>query len=430
MSSPGLPRAAASHAPLRRLADAAREIAEGRLETRVAVRHENEFGLLAQTFNTMAHTLQEHEREMRSAHDALEQKVREVRALYHIGTEIARLQQLDRILQSVADQARELLRADAVVLRLFAPEGGDLVPPVRSGDADAFRGAGEGLKDEPPGPDDDGDGGIAMIRPGYARAHFAVPIQLGDEQLGTIQVTREERKFTADDSELLAGLAAQAANAIERVRLSEEVRSMAVIQERERLAREMHDGLAQELGLLHMKLCGALERSTDAEAVAQAMREMVYITDHAYEDVRQSIFGLRTFVSRGLGLVPALTELLHEFSVRNGIRVELEVADGTFRLSQASELQVVRIIQEALANVRKHARADHAVVRLQREGDWIRVSVEDQGIGWDPMTSTDRRHFGLQGMRERAEGLGGQLQIDSSPGRGTRVVATVPGGGA
>ena len=79
---------------------------------------------------------------------------------------------------------------------------------------------------------------------------------------------------------------------------------MAVIQERERLAREMHDGLAQELGLLHMKLCGALERSTDAEAVAQAMREMVYITDHAYEDVRQSIFGLRTFVSRGLGLVP------------------------------------------------------------------------------------------------------------------------------
>lgn len=404
-------------APLHKLADAARGIAEGRLETRVSVRHANEIGLLAQTFNTMAERLQEHEREVRSARDALEQKVREVRALHHIGTEIARLQQLDRILQAVVDKARELLRCDAVVLRLFGPQGGDLVPPARSGLPEAA---------------EDSDRLVATSAPEFAPGRLALPIRLGDAPLGIIIVsTSKERNFTADEAELLAALATQAANAIERVRLTEDIRNLAVLQERERLAREMHDGLAQELGLLHMKLYGALERLADGQAVADAMREMAHIADRAYEEVRQSIYGLRTFVSQGLGLVPALAEFLHEFSKEYGIKVELEVGEETFaQLSPPSEVQVIRIVQEALSNVRKHAHADHASVRLQREGNGIRVAIEDQGVGWDPLTSTDRLHFGLQGMRERAEGLGGRLQIDTAPGGGTRVIATVPGGGA
>jgi signal transduction histidine kinase len=193
----------------------------------------------------------------------------------------------------------------------------------------------------------------------------------------------------------------------------------------------MHDGLAQALGLLHLKLQGALGRTADAAAVAEALREMARIADDAYEDVRRSIFELRTFVSRGLGLVPTLTEYLHEFSAQNGIAVELGVAEGTFDpLPAACEVQAVRIIQEALANVRKHARAHRAHVRLQREGTWVRVSVEDDGMGWDLRTGSDRLHFGLQTMRERAEAVGGRLEIDSAPGRGTRVVATLPGGGA
>jgi signal transduction histidine kinase len=248
--------------------------------------------------------------------------------------------------------------------------------------------------------------------------------------MGAIYVAAaDEREFTADEAELLAGLATQAAIAIERARLSEEVRSLAAVEERAHLAREMHDGLSQTLGLLHLKLQSALARSDGLPTVAEALREMVHITDRAYEEVRQSIFGLRTFVSRGLGLVPSLSEYLHEFSADNGIAVELEAAgDPLGPIPPASEIQAVRIIQEALTNVRKHAAADRARVRLEREGAWLRVTVEDDGVGWDGLAARDGLHFGLQIMRERAKGVGGRLEIDAAPGRGTRVVATLPGG--
>jgi signal transduction histidine kinase len=238
--------------------------------------------------------------------------------------------------------------------------------------------------------------------------------------------------FTAAETDLLTGLATQAAIAIENARLYEEVRSLATLEERERIAREMHDGLAQALGLLHMKLRRAQENpaSGDSPHIADTLQEMTAITDRAYEEVRQSIFGLRTMVSRGLGLIPTLTEFLHEFSAQNGIAVELQVAEGRpIHLSPGSEVQLVRIIQEALANVRKHAEAGQAWVCLQRRDPWVRVTIQDDGRGFEPSTpgSSDGHHFGLQTMRERAEGLGGKLEIDTAPGRGTRIVATLPG---
>jgi two-component system, NarL family, sensor histidine kinase DegS len=156
---------------------------------------------------------------------------------------------------------------------------------------------------------------------------------------------------------------------------------------------------------------------------------MKVFTQQTYDEVRQSIFGLRTMVSHGLGLIPSLTEYLHEFSVQSGIPVEFAVDNAQpIRLSPASEVQLIRIVQEGLANVRKHAGAGRAWVRIQRQASWIQVTIEDDGRGFEPATlaSPDRYHFGFQTMRERAEGLGGKLEIDTSPGHGTRVVATLP----
>jgi len=428
-------------APLRGLADAALEIAEGHLDKRVPVRSLNEIGQLSHSFNVMTDRLQGRERDLRAAHEQLEQKVHETQALYRIGTEISGLHELDRILQSVVAKARELLRSEAAALCMFTPEHDELVAVATSGPAEAFRSGAPpasrnlpaGRTAVPPGDLDLHIPACAVIQPLFLGAHLTAPLCRGDSVIGIICVcSREARVFTAAETDLLTGLATQAAIAIENARLYEEVRSLATLEERERIAREMHDGLAQALGLLHMKLRRAQEQpaSGDPSRIADALNEMTAITDRAYEEVRQSIFGLRTMVSRGLGLIPTLTEFLHEFSAQNGISVALQVAEGRpIHLSPASEVQLIRIIQEALANVRKHAEAEHAWVRLQRQDPWVRVTIEDDGRGFEPaiLASPDRLHFGLQTMRERAEGLGGKLETDTAPGRGTRIVATLPG---
>jgi two-component system nitrate/nitrite sensor histidine kinase NarX len=428
-------------APLRGLADAALEIAEGHLDKRVPVRSPNEIGQLSHSFNVMADRLQARERDLRTAHDQLEQKVRETQALHRIGTEISSLHQLDRILQSVVEKARDLLRSEAAALCMLTPEQDELVSLAVTGPPEAFRsgklpaGGSEraGRTAVRPGHLDAHLPHCTVFAPEFLHIHLAAPLRRGDTTIGMICVcSRDRRAFTDAERDLLTGLATQAAIAIENTRLYEEVRGLAALEERERIAREMHDGLAQALGLIHLKLrqAQADATSTGPAPVANALREASAVTARAYEEVRQSIFGLRTMVSRGLGLIPTLTEYLHEFSAQNGVAVELDVADGRpIHLPPASEVQLVRIIQEALANVRKHAEASHAWVRLQRGEAWFRVTVEDDGRGFEPakLAAAGPLHFGIQTMRERAEGLGGKLEIDSAPGRGTRVVATLPG---
>ncbi len=428
-------------APLRTLADAALGIAEGRLEERVPVRSLNEIGQLSHAFNVMADRLQAREQDLHAAHAQLEHKVRETQALYQIATEISSLHQLDRILHSVVEKAREILHSEAAALCMFTPAQDELVALATSGPAEAFHSAGRpasrslaaGRTAVSPSDLDAHIPHCTVMRPEFLRAHLAAPLCRGDRAIGVICVCgREPRIFTAAERDLLTGLATQAAIAIENARLYEEVQSLATLKERERIAREMHDGLAQALGLLHLKLRQAQGHTAtpDGPDLDTRLREMTTITDRAYEEVRQSIFGLRTMVSRGLGLIPTLTEYLHEFSSQSGIPVELQVADGPpIHLSPVSEVQLIRIVQEALANVRKHAEADRAWVHLQRDDPWVRVTVEDDGRGFDPavLAVSDQRHFGIQSMRERAEGLGGKLEIDTAPGRGTRIVATLPG---
>ncbi|MFQ5882752.1 MAG: HAMP domain-containing protein [Candidatus Methylomirabilales bacterium] len=209
------------------------------------------------------------------------------------------------------------------------------------------------------------------------------------------------------------------------------LQTLATLEERERIAREMHDGLAQALGYLHMHLA-ALEARTSPEAqdgIRAELREIKKVAGDAYEEIRQSIFGLRTMVSRGLGLIPTLTEYVHDFSRQTGIAVDLQIGgDHAPRFSPDVEVQLLRIIQEALANIRKHAAATHAEVRFDVEGDRSCVTVRDDGRGFEPgkILEERSRHFGLQAMRERAEGVGGNLEIEAAPGRGTKVMVQLP----
>ncbi|MFQ5883238.1 MAG: HAMP domain-containing protein [Candidatus Methylomirabilales bacterium] len=211
----------------------------------------------------------------------------------------------------------------------------------------------------------------------------------------------------------------------------EKLKGLAVLEERERIAREMHDGLAQALGALHLQTTRAqeLQKANETVRVQDAMERIRKMAEGAYEDIRQAIFGLRTMVSKRLGLIPTLIEYLHEWSRQNGVAADLQISDERgIKLSPEAELQLIRIIQEALANVRKHAAARHARIRFELEGDHVVVTVADDGKGYDPAELPGRtsKCFGLEMMRERAESVGGTLEVQSQPDRGTSVVVRLP----
>ena len=210
----------------------------------------------------------------------------------------------------------------------------------------------------------------------------------------------------------------------------ERLKGLATLEERERIAQELHDSLAQDLGLLHLKIIEA-EQNLDPKGSLPArktLQEMRKITGDAYENVRQAIFGLRTMVSKGLGFIPTLTEYLHDFSELRKIPVDFKIeGDEVFRFSPYVEIQLIHIIHEALTNVFKHAPGARSEVRFEREGEFAKVIIEDNGEGF-LMKEAARNglHFGIRTMGERSKAAGGRLTIDTAPGRGTRVIVHLP----
>lgn len=204
----------------------------------------------------------------------------------------------------------------------------------------------------------------------------------------------------------------------------------AVMQERERLSRELHDGVAQLVADLLLRLDTIKElvaagRQREAEAELERLHE---VADEIYADIGESIAGLRTNVTER-GLVRALQDYVDQFEERYRIHVTLRTDDAAERLSPLAALQLFRLIQEALTNVRKHAAAREVTVTLMSDGSGhLKVVIADDGRGFTPgsQRNAKARPLGLTSMRERVEALGGTFEVHSQPGSGTQVIATVP----
>lgn len=212
--------------------------------------------------------------------------------------------------------------------------------------------------------------------------------------------------------------------------LLEDQRRMAVLEERERLAREMHDSLAQVLGYIHLG-AQTTKRTLAREDVTRAEQELDDIGALAYEaykDVREAILGLRETVSPAVGILGTLKEYLQKFSRHAGVKAELDVeADEALQLSPEVEVQLIRVIQEGLTNVRKHANADKAWVRIRRRNGEVNINIEDNGQGFDAaLVRANGHRFGVRIMQERVETVGGRFEIESSPGCGTKVQIYLP----
>jgi len=435
--------------PVRQLASATQEVASGDFRKRVSVTSQDEIGQLAHSFNVMAERLAEDERQLKATHEQLQRKAQETEALYQIGMEISSLLPVDQVIEQVVSHGRQLLQADRAGLALLEEASQEIHWKIfLGGEEEAFKKIrlkpGEGvagrvisrgkpviIEDVSKDPADAPEAN-PILELERLQSALAVPLMWGGQVVGALMVGNQvPSEFGDDQVRLLAGLASQAAAAIENARLYEQTGALAAVREREWIARDMHDGLAQALGYIHMHL-GALEARTSPEGhdgIQGELRNIKKVAGEAYEEIRQSIFGLRTMVSRGLGLIPTLTEYLHEFSQQNGITTHLQVGgDHAPRFSPDVEIQLVRIIQEALNNIRKHAEATRAVVRFDVEGDCCCVTVRDNGQGFEPGKIPEEgcRHFGLETMRERAQGIGANLEIEAAPGRGTKVMVRLP----
>ncbi len=260
------------------------------------------------------------------------------------------------------------------------------------------------------------------------RYHASIPLYFHDKPLGIMNVTGPEwRKLTAEELRLLSTIAFQVGMAIERARLAEDAMGLARAEERARLAREIHDTLAQGLTAIALNIEGAMHRlETDPDQARERLERALAMARENLEDARRSVLDLRGAAQlEGKPLAEALAGLARAFTSDTGIpaTVQSSNVDG---LSLRIESEVFRIAQEALTNVRKHARAHSVQIGLRRRGTTLTLSVRDDGRGFVVSGARHGDGQGVVGMRERARLLGGRLEISSAPGAGTRVTARVP----
>lgn len=273
--------------------------------------------------------------------------------------------------------------------------------------------------------------GVGFFSSRQPQAVAIVPLKLESTTIGALWIAHEEQQFTDTDLIWLESMADQVAIAIQHGLMTSQLQSFSIVQERGRIAREMHDGLAQVLGYLNLQVqtLGSLLNQGKTEKLQTELLQMRQAIQTAHADVRENILSLRTTLAQEKGLETAVDEYLTEFGIQTGIKTKFDYqVDTDLNLSSVAEVQLVCILQEALTNVRKHARAAQVNVLIRKEshgdGDQIHMQVIDDGSGFQTMDS--KHHFGLQTMRERAESVGGSLIIKSYHQGGTCIECLLP----
>jgi nitrate/nitrite-specific signal transduction histidine kinase len=267
-----------------------------------------------------------------------------------------------------------------------------------------------------------------------SHSFLMAPLKAKECVVGVICVVRKSSSaFSPEEARLLTAIGHQVGVAVQNATLFGKVQNLATLEERERIAREMHDGLAQVVGFLNIKT-RVIQQLVAAGRTEQAEKDLAQIQNiiaETYGDIRQSILSLRTATELESGLLAAIRETAADFTDQNSIPVELALADESeVCFPPEAEIQLVRIVQEALANVRKHSRASKAWIRLERTAQEAILTVEDDGTGFQlsDVAGKRRRSFGLETMRERAESIGASLEIIPMQGEGTTIRVRFPVG--
>lgn len=264
------------------------------------------------------------------------------------------------------------------------------------------------------------------------RVLTVVPLGLDSQPIGAFWIARfESAPYTETDQIWLECLADQVVIAIKHGLMTMQMQSLSVTEERGRIAREMHDGLAQVLGYLNLQVqtLQALLDQDKLDKLKDQLTQMREAVRTAHADVREDILSLRTTLANDKGMIPAIADYVDEFGIQTKKEVQFvnECGDEV-NLSSLAQVQLVCILQEALSNVRKHSRANHVTVHVSKEGadedQHVVLRISDNGVGF--AASGSKRSFGLQTMRERAQSVKGELRVDSILGKGTNLECRLP----
>jgi len=350
---------------------------------------------------------------------------------------------LDTVLQTVVDRARDLLGtrygAISVVDQMgqitsFVTSGIDAhlrealgVPPRGKGVLGVPLNEGQRLRltNIPEDPRSVG------FPPGHPtmRSLLAVPVVCRVPHHGNLYLSEKigGGAFTQDDEEVLVRFAEQAAIAIDNAYLYGQVRALGAARERLRIAREMHDGLAQVLAYVNTKAQVVREylRQGRLEEAQKHLDEFAVAARDLYGDVRQQILELRTVSIDESGLSAAIADYALGWGRQTAVKVELSV-EPEVELAVESQRQLLHIYHEVLANVRKHAQATWIRITLARTDDSVSLLISDDGVGFDPELMAESGRFGFKTMTERAAAIGATFSVTSKPGSGTRVVVSLP----
>ncbi len=432
--------------PLGQLKQALARIQEGDFSARVPRVSSDEFGTLADGFNGMAAHVQSMylnlEARVTEKTAELQEKRERLQALYDVTSLVAKATSLQQLTDGFVQCLRQIAHADAVALRwsdetnarylMLASLGlpATMIEAehcVRAGDCHC--GA----------PQDQARLRVIPIRamaPGSMRhcenAGFetivSIPIRQHDRLMGEVDLFyHAQRGVAPSDQSLLEALTAHLAAAMENIRLNALEKEAAVSQERGFLARELHDSIAQSLAFLKIQvqlMHDALAQDESAQAHA-VLKEIDIGVRESYADVRELLMHFRTRANAE-DIEPALQTTLRKFELQSQLPTTLHIQGHGMPLAPDRQIQVLHVVQEALSNIRKHARATQVWIDVQQQPQW-RFEIRDNGIGFGTEPDLhDETHVGLRIMRERAQRIGAQLDVLSTPGRGSSVILCLP----